>query len=210
MTGRRPDRLFSVVCPECGGIIGTCASCAEPPPKTANGQCWCGFVGDLSLREIPEKASQDSPSLLALVDLAHELLRDAVDAVWALAEENERLRSAAVQVSTPRRRRPVRRKGAALVLPAWALRAVSGTFGLRAQDFLGPRTNSNVAAARRVLTVLLAENGWASTAIGSAIRRDHSTVLRGFAVAERLESTDVSFRSQLHHARALAARFRDE
>lgn len=151
-----------------------------------------------------------SPHELSLLDRAQELLRDALDAVWALAEENERLRAIGPAPSSPRARRPVRRKGAALVLPAWALRAVSGTFGLRAVDFLGPRTNANVAAARRVLLVLLAENGWASTAIGSAIRRDHSTVLRGLTTAEAQERTNVSFRSQLHHARALGKRLREE
>ena len=138
---------------------------------------------------------------LDLLRFAARLLDEANDLVWRQSQQIEDLRQ---ELAEKRPRSP------GLVLPPWALRAVAQTFGVDSRVLCGSRRHLHATRARMVFVCLLSESGWSSVAIGKALHRDHSTILHSRTRAKQLEASDVTFRSYLHHARALAVVGRDK
>lgn len=130
-----------------------------------------------------------------LLRQAHALLTEARDLVWTLAIENAELRAIC---------RSGWRKVPRVDLPGWVSRAVDATFGVSRQTLLTSGRAQHLTHARFAAATLLAENGWSSIAIGSALQRDHTTILHALTRAKEMAAVDPTFRAKMQQLRDVA------
>ena len=130
-----------------------------------------------------------------LLAQAHELIAEWQALAWDLAAENEALRQrlAVRPIKPPRKRK--------LEAPRAVIAPLCDFFGVEATVLLSDCRLSHVARARFGLCLLLRDAGWSWVAIGSAIGRDHSTVIAAAERGAAMERDDVAFRATMERVR---------